>query len=107
MTSYAFFLRNGDIHEAHADTIEDAFREVCKRVGRSWSDLALDVIEVLGPDPGALQRKVARAASQDAGNRRMQRAGRNVWNLSDYRHAARTYSRLMASARTTPPPAAS
>ncbi len=41
-----------------------------------------------------LTRELAWAASRDAGNRHMKRAGRVVWNLDDWNVAAAEFARL-------------
>lgn len=37
---------------------------------------------------------LARAASQDAANRRMRKAGRKAWSRGDYNHAIDEFNRL-------------
>lgn len=39
--------------------------------------------------------QLARAAATDKANRRMRKAGRTRWNLSDFRCAVREYYRLL------------
>ena len=41
-----------------------------------------------------LTREIAYAASRDAGNRRMRRAGRSKWSRGDYNAAVREFNRL-------------
>jgi hypothetical protein len=41
-----------------------------------------------------LTRDIARAASQDTGNRSMRKAGRTAWNEDDYSAACAEFNRL-------------
>ncbi len=41
-----------------------------------------------------LTRDLARAASQDAGNRAMKKGGRTVWDREDYNEAVKEFDRL-------------
>lgn len=42
-----------------------------------------------------LTSKLARAASLDAANRQMRKAGRTEWNIDDWNLAAETYRQIM------------
>lgn len=45
------------------------------------------------PQP-VMTYELAMAASRDAGNERMRKAGRTAWSVGDYNHAVRTFEKL-------------
>ncbi len=48
--TFTFFMRDDSIYEEHAISKEEAFRQLCKRLGYSWGYRHGEMLECLAPD---------------------------------------------------------